>query len=425
MRFKILKMILNNFKNNYFLYLTVIAFWIKFNIVFFTNVPYTATKYFYPFYFVICIIKLKDLVEVNKRLINLILFILFAYIPIGYLNHSYDLTIYKQWGLSLLSYLTLYIATTYLVSENKRHLIIIYCYLFSFLGAIYCLIQFNFNWSYEQGHFREPFNFRRPFGILDDPDHSSSIYIIGLFLTIFYSIRKKYFYFLSIFCVLFIYALVVSASAGAALSLIGALTIFIILLFFVNLKFSKLRIFLIFILSWLCIFPAMLLFIHLYNYNIFNIEELISSFKSKGTVITRFDLIHLSFQIISENPFFGTGLANDMNPDIFKQYYNSSMSIKKHFHIHNTYLSAASTIGLIPTISLLSLVMLSIYRFSELFFNYKSIINRILILIIFTSFMAIQIQSYSLLMLYSISFWFSLIIPFAINDNILIVEKKL
>ena len=73
-------------------------------------------------------------------------------------------------------------------------------------------------------------------------------------------------------------------------------------------------------------------------------------------MITRFDLIHLSFQIISENPFFGTGLANVMNPEIFKQYYNSSMSIKKHFHIHNTYLSAATTIGLIPTIFLLSLV---------------------------------------------------------------------
>tara|TARA_A100001015_G_scaffold317981_1_gene436428 strand:+ start:453 stop:1709 length:1257 start_codon:yes stop_codon:yes gene_type:complete len=418
-------MILNNFKNNYFLYLTVIAFWIKFNIVFFTNVPYTATKYFYPFYFVILIIKLKEIVEVDKRLFNLILFIFLAFIPIGYLNHSYDLVIYKQWSLSLLSYLTLYIAATYLVSENKRHLITICCYIFSFLGAIYCLIQFNLNWTYEQGHFREPFNFARPFGILDDPDHSSSIYIIGLFLTIFYSIRKKHFYFLTLFCVVFIYAIVVSTSAGAFLSIIGALIIFFTLLFFVNLKISKLRIFLIFTLTWLCIFPAMFLFIHIYNYNILNIKEIISLFKSTSTVITRFDLINLSFQIISENPFFGTGLANDMNPEIFKQYYNSSMSIKHHFHIHNTYLSAASTIGLIPTISLLSLIMLSIYKFSELFFNYKSIINRILILIIFTSFMTIQIQSYSLLMLYSISFWFSLIIPFTINDNILIVEKNL
>ncbi len=83
MRFKLFNMILNNFKNNYFLYLTVIAFWIKFNIVFFTNVPYTATKYFYPFYFVICIIKLKEFVEVDKRLINLIIFIFLAFIGDG------------------------------------------------------------------------------------------------------------------------------------------------------------------------------------------------------------------------------------------------------------------------------------------------------------------------------------------------------
>ena len=102
---------------------------------------------------------------------------------------------------------------------------------------------------------------------------------------------------------MFIYAIIVSNSAGAFLSIIGALIIFFILLFFVNLKISKLRIFLIFTLTWLCIFPAMFLFIHFYNYNIFHIEELISSFKSKSTVITRFDLIHLSFQIISENPF--------------------------------------------------------------------------------------------------------------------------
>ena len=64
-----------------------------------------------------------------------------------------------------------------------------------------------------------------------------------------------------------------------------------------------------------------------------------------------------------------------MNPDIFKQYYDSSMSIKNISIYIIIYLSAASTIGLILTISLLSLVMLSIYRFSELFL----IINQSLI----------------------------------------------
>jgi hypothetical protein len=400
-----------------FLGLTVIAFWIKFNIVFFTYKPYTATKFYFPIYafFVLAHLlqQLKNRLWNDHRFQVLAAFALFAFIPVGYLDHAHEWGLYRAWGLSLFSYLVLYLSATFLLAPFQKKYIVLGGYLFCVIAALYCLVQYYFHWSYSSGHFRND-TFSRPFGILDDPDHTSGLYLIGFSLSlwgIFY--RKKYLFWLLPLAVVFILSIVISLSAGAVLALLGSGTVFLLTLLLLSLKDAQIKsIFTALVTLWSSAFLAMILFFVAYKSDFMGVGRLLRAYKGDATISTRLDLMLLAKNIIFQNPLFGTGLGNDMNTAIYARYHTAEMIYSEPFHIHTTLLSSAATIGVLGTLFLIGVTLYSILEFAKLFSQQEAVYNRFLILLLFSTFMVIQIQSYSLLMLYSISYWFSLILPF-------------
>ncbi|MBU2510552.1 O-antigen ligase family protein [bacterium] len=394
----------------------IIAFWIKFNIVLFTYKPYTATKIFFPlFLFIIlgyCLKHFGRKILSDPRVILLSIVVITFLLPVGYLSHPHDWGLYKKMGLSIISFFTLYFSAILLDSKGKK-LLFFFIYFFCLVALGYLLLQVHFNWSYQMGHFRNSNPIPRPFGILDDPDHSSGIYIIGFFISIGLGFYKKRYFLVSPIALLFIYAIIKSQCAGAIIGLLGGMSIFVIGLSTIFIKqISGKSLFVLMWLVWFSIFGFMVGFFWFYKGNLWGFADLLNTYKSEYTILARLDLMLLAKNIFLEHPIFGVGFANDFNPAIINMYKSSNMVTATELHIHTSYLSALSTTGFVGLVSLCALVSLSVCQYAQNFASQKRKSKRILMLCFFSLFISIQILGYSLQYLYSISFWFSFILPY-------------
>ena len=401
---------------------TLLAFWIKFNIVLFTYKPYTATKLFFPFFFLVMfayVIKYWGIKDFFQARIILVFGVGVTFlVPLGYIWHPHDWALYKQFALTLISFLALYFSVILLDKKEKQY-VFGACYLFCLIALVYLLAQNQVGWSYEAGHFRETIYYGRPFGILDDPDHSSGLYLMGFYLSIGIGIYLKRFLVMLPLAALFIYVLLASKSAGAIFGLAGSIFVFLALLITLKvLEKKKIKLFPVLLFVWGGLLPAMICFSWLFNNNVAGLADFLLQFKTPRSIIERFDLAIMAKNIFVEYPMTGAGLANDFNPDIQKMYMSADMVYKPQNHIHTSILSALATTGLIGIIPLISLIIYSIHKFAVLLENQVKGKNRLFILIMFTMFMAAQIQSYSLQFLYSISYWFTLLLPFLLEFSL-------
>lgn len=400
---------------------TILAFWIKFNIVIFTYKPYTATKLFFPLFLLIIVFYLVNHFEfrnlINTRVILLLAVAITFLIPVGYLFHQHDWALYKKMALSFGSFLSLYYATIFLDSKGKKWLLLC-VYGFCLIALGYLLLQVYWGWSYEAGHFRNAVPLPRPYGIMDDPDHSSGIYLIGFFFTFSLGFYNKKYFLLFPLALLFVYAILKSQAAGAILALLGGIAVFVVGLIIVFIKqISTKKLFVLLWLVWISLFVFMIGFIGVYRNNIGGFADVIHTFKGESTVLERLDLIMVAKNIFLEHPIFGVGFANDFNPVIINTYKSSAMITNTQLHIHTSYLSALATTGLVGFLFLCALVSLSIWHYAHQFCLKKTKRAKMVVLSYFSLFISIQTLSYSLQYLFSISFWFTLLLPFLISDT--------
>ena len=405
-------------KNNTILGISIIfACWIKFNIVLFTYNTYTGTKIFFPFFFLILLGitlgKLNRTILVNPQLWILIFFSISFLSSVGYLNNPYDWGIYRQKSLSLISYLSIYYGVLYLTKSQKKKLFFS-VYIFSIISLIYVILQVYFDVSYTSGHMRTAFSGNKPYGILDNPNHSSGVLLIGFFFGIslaFYS-RK----FLIIFPLLFGFLLGMRKfnSFGALFGLAGGLAVMIAGLFPSFSLGKKVKgTFFLFFATWLAIFFSMIAFYWIYTVNFMEIQTLLST--EISSISQRLKLIEWATAIFLDNWCFGIGFANDFNPEIHALFNSQSFGVVRSLHIHTTILSAFATTGIFGGSALVLLIACTIFRFSYLFANQIDKKGKVFIFSMFSMFIAIQILSYSAQMLFSICYWFSLILPFLLD----------
>ncbi len=298
-----------NFKKIFSVHLlgiaTIIALWIKFNIVLFTYQPYTATKVFYPLFFLIIIgYTISHLKEVLKQWrIVAVLFacLILMIIPWGAISHPFQFHIYKSWALSFISYLALYTAVVFL-DHRWRNRVFYMTLCFLVLAGVYAIIQSSLDWSYNPGHFRNAATGHRPFGILDDPDHSSGLYILGLFFSLFLFFFHRRFLLIIPYFAFFGIGLKLAGSFGAYFALAGSFAVFIVLLpfvFFKNISLKKITA--VFIFCWIVIFFAQLIFIWGYQNNVMDIKNELNQLKSETSIVLRIDYLKIARNIISEN----------------------------------------------------------------------------------------------------------------------------
>ena len=395
----------------------IIACFIKFNIVLFTYNNYTATKLFFPIYLLILIgitiRKFNRKLFANLHLWFLLLVCIGFLFPFGYLGNPYDWKIYRQWSLSLISYISIYYGVFYLTKTQKK-ILFFAAFAFCFISLVYVILQAYLNISYTSGHMRTPFSGDRPYGILDDPDHSSGLLLIALFYCIGLAFYHRKFLLLlpMIFGILF--GLQKFNSYGALFGLIagGAILILGIALVFVRQKNAK-RIFIVFLSIWLSIFAFMVLFYWFYSFDYLRIQALFS--EKASSISQRLKLIDWGMAIFFDNPIFGVGTANDFNPEVHKLYSSQTMGVVNNLHVHTSIVSAFATTGVWGGTPLVLLITSAIYRFSYLFFNQINRRKKYFIVAMFSLFIAIQVLSCSLQMLYSISYWFTLLLPFLLD----------
>ena len=403
----------------------VLACWIKFNIVLFTYNTYTGTKIFFPIFLLILIgvtvRKWNRILTFNPSLWCLMLTGFSFLLPIGYLTNPYHWDIYRQKALSLISYLAIYYGVFYLTKHQRKRLFF-FAYVFCLISLAYVVLQVYFKISYTNGHMRSTFPGDRPFGILDDPNYSSGLLLIGFFYCmglVFYS-RK----FLLVLPILFGFLLGLHKfhSFGALLGLVGGLAFMIIGVIPTIFLGNRIKgVFLVFLAGWLSIFFSMILFHWLHTSDFMQMQTLLSA--KEASIWQRVKLIDWAVAIFLENWVFGVGLANDFNPEIHVLYSSHSLGIVRNLCIHTTMLSAFATNGIFGGGALVLLTSCTIFRFSYLFANQVNRSRKVFIFCMFSSFITIQILSYSLQMLYSIPYWFSLILPFLLDFTLPEDEK--
>ena len=409
------------FKDRLFWGATALAFWIKFNIVLFTFKPYTATKFYFPL-FLLLLLWRGTLVRAKLAQADWALWaggicVLSLLVPIGYLYNPHNWDIYRQFALSLGSFFVMFVAAFTLGSRDKRALLWA-VYGFCGIALIYMLIQVWFNWHHQPGHFRQADVEQRAYGILDDPAHSSAVYFLGFSLTLFWVAENRRRWPLLILAPLFLFAIWVSQTLGMFLGLAGMLVIFLGLLPLVWTPFNQGRWALGLILSWIFGLVVLIWLANVYwryggwLYDWIDVNPKFWSFR------LRIDLLFTAIKTILIHPFVGLGLANDHNPIIQEIWGTSHYIPTRHLHQHTTPFAVLVSGGLLSFFPFVFLIYFSIKAYLTQLQAAPNRSKRLSVLVLFSFFMGVQLVSYSVLMLFSVTYWFALILPHLLEGGL-------
>ncbi|OGG99290.1 MAG: hypothetical protein A2600_09790 [Candidatus Lambdaproteobacteria bacterium RIFOXYD1_FULL_56_27] len=399
---------------NLFFGALVLAFWIKFNIVLFTYKPYTATKFYFPLFLLALGTQLwhnrKAQVWKDPALVSGIVFFILLVLPLGYLHSPAEGAVYRQYALSLGSFFVLFVGAFFLDPQEKDRLLW-GVWAFCLIALAYVLAQFHWGLIYEPGHFRGQEAFNRPYGILDDPAHSAGVYLLGLTLTADRALKTKGAWWLWALVPPFLYALWISRTLGAYLGVAGmaAFLPFLGLLFWKRPGARPLGLGLfLFWCSWL---PILLVIADFYKLDLWGLRDWTKGTEKFWSFELRIDLVYNSLNIFFAHPFTGVGLANDFTQPIQYLYASSWDIYGKGLHLHTTPLAILANGGILAAVPFGAFLFFTLLSYAQKIIWASTQKERARAILWLSFFLGLQFLSFSLLMLYSVTYWFSLILP--------------
>lgn len=405
---------------NLFFGALVLAFWIKFNIVLFTYKPYTATKFYFPLFLLALGLQLwqhkKDPAWRDPALVFGVVFFVTLVLPLGYLHAPWDGAVYRQYALSLGSFFVLFVGAFFLSPQEKERLLWA-VWVFCLFALAYVLAQYHGNLIYEPGHFRGQEAFERPYGILDDPAHSAGVYLLGLTITADRALRTKGAWWLCPFIPLFLYALWISRTLGAYLGVLG-MAAFLPLLGLLFWKRPGVRpLGLGLFLFWCAWLPVLLLVADLYKLDFWGLREWTKGTEKFWSFELRIDLIYNALNVFFAHPFTGVGLANDFTQPIQYRYASSWDIYGKGLHLHTTPLAILANGGILAALPFGAFLFFTLRSYAQKIVRASTQRDRARALLWLAFFLGLQFLSLSLLMLYSVTYWFSLILPHLLAEE--------
>ncbi|MEH7180550.1 O-antigen ligase family protein [Neobacillus vireti] len=227
----------------------------------------------------------------------------------------------------------------------------------------------------------------RASGTFEDPNLAASyVFIMISFLMTYFSTKRNYFmFFMGI--ILFIVAIMLTASKGALVSLsIASISIFLLLLFLGRIKSAILQV----ILYGICFFILFIIYSESYLVQtivepIFNRwEEFTGNMAEDHSFEHRKFLWDTAFQLGMNNPLLGIGVEQ------FRAAASQTTGLNIWNIVHNTYLTFFSELGLV---GLISFIWIWLYLILKGLKNIK--LNKYLIFYLFSVF-AILVSMYSI-----------------------------
>ena len=402
--------------NDRFLWFVLFGLFTKFCIVLVTYKPYTLAKLYLPLLLLLLALKvladgrLREFLQV-KYLSAWALFAVLA-VPLGYLSNPHDWRLYTANLLSVASYVVLYTAALYVADSPRNRLRLLGWVLgFCVLGALYMCLQWLTKFTYTPGHVRGAEAVTRPYGIMDDPNYSAGLLLIGLALAAWFLLRpglrgpllRAGLVAGAGVCALALYA---SQSFAAWGSLVIGLSVGGLAWVLFAQRPTRPRTRFLFALSMCAgVLAVFLLFLWAYQANLAGLAQRIESVKFSNAS-DRIDSYRMALHMAAANPLFGIGPWNDFIPALNRAY-----GMEKFVIIHNTLLSMLANTGVLGLAALLWTLLLGLWqtvapagkRGVGLLGPGRIVVLGLLL--------AIQAQSYSLHMVTSIPFWFALMLP--------------
>lgn len=251
----------------------------------------------------------------------------------------------------------------------------------------------------------------RPYGILDDPNYSAGLLLLGLALTAWFLLRpgrrgpwlRAALLGAAALCLLGLYA---SQSAAAWGSLVIGLAVSALAWLLFARKASRPRTRFLFSLAMsAAVLAVFLLFVWAYEADLAGLARRIEAVKANN-VSDRIASYRMALHMALDNPLFGAGPWSDFIPEVNRRY-----GAQRFVIIHNTPLSMLATAGAVGLGALLWPLLLGLWRTvapagsdaAQRFAPGRMVVLGLLL--------AIQAQSYSLHMVTSIPFWFALTLP--------------
>ncbi|MDT8446041.1 MAG: O-antigen ligase family protein [bacterium] len=404
---------------SYYFWALTLGFWIKLNIVLFTYKPYTATKFYFPLLLLVVLWKAKEVglkrLWTDRDLAAASLFLLTFAVPLGYLWNPHSWAVYRQWGLSMLSFYLLFAGALLLDLRERRRLVEMIAY-FCLIGLGYLLLQYLLGWSYEPGHFRRANPFPRPYGILDDPAHSAGIYLTGLALSLVLPLTAPRLRWMWAMVPLYLYALWVSRTLGSYLGLAGSLMALVGLAPFWSLDLKGNRLGRLVFGLWLFLFLAFLAASVAYHKDYRGMKTQMASSSKAISMELRAALAFTALDIFEAHPLVGLGTANDHYPPNQKAWAASRALEVRFLAQHMTPLAMLVGSGLVGLLAFLWLLYRTCLAYGRAWKGAASRAERAKVWILLAWFFGLQILSLTLLMLYSISFWIFLLLPHLLSN---------
>lgn len=392
----------------------------KLDVVLLTVKPYSAAKLFLPVLALALLLKVAT-EGTWRRFLRRELWPLYGLtaallLPVGYAFNAHDWGLFRTWSLSFGSYVLLFLAI-YAVADDpacrrKMRMAILAA---AAVGAVYALLQAHLGVTYAMGHARNPDIMPRPWGPLDDPNFSSGVFIIGLFLSLYLLLPGKRLHpggqwgaFAT--AILFAWALAATQSMGALLALaIGAVALPVLVLL-LRRRPRRPTLLIALVAGEVAVLLALGAFVLLHEANAFGMADTLTAIKSKN-VSARIASFRYALDLFAANPIFGAGPWNDFHRGLDAAYGYDAGHV-----VHNTLLAIVGTLGLSGTAMYGLLVLWCMRHLSHVPARPRQPWRVALTAAIPAAlFLTIQAQSQSLQMITSIPLWISFALPYLID----------